>query len=55
VKLWGYDTKDIDTVKKYVESIRDAYQKSSTIKHLIELTHDTFEKTPRPGTHTLGW
>ena len=54
VKLWGYDTNDIDTVKKYVESMRDAYQKSSTptIKHLIEITHDTFEKTPRPGIHT---
>src|SRR5208337_2575414 len=34
--------------------IRDASQKSSTptIKHLIEITHDTFKKTPRPGTHT---
>ncbi len=54
MKLWGYDTNDIYTVQKYVESIRDAYQKSSTptIKHLIEITHDTFKKTPRPGTHT---
>jgi hypothetical protein len=55
VRLWGYDTNDIDAdkkyaVKKYVESIHDAYQKSSTptIKHLIEITHDTFEKTPPP-------
>jgi len=55
VKLWGYDhDHEVVTVKNYVDSIQKAYKNSQTktIKHLIELTFDTFEKTPRPVTHT---
>jgi hypothetical protein len=54
VKLWGYDKSNIDTVTTYVESIRDAYKKSKspTIKHLIELTFETFHAHPPGHPHT---
>jgi len=56
VKLWGYDSTDIDnTVKPYLKSILDACKASQTptIRHLIEITHCAFEfNPPAPQSHS---